>query len=100
MVQAVNAYGFSTNAAGNAITVPNRATPGCRNVQFLGFSGFHSAIESSSSSIGPAGLTTALASDRTTVKSTFTVSVGDNIGGATVISSEFGDPPTIEGHNP
>ena len=52
VVQAVNAYGFSANAAGNAVTVPNRATPGFRNVQILEFSDFHGAIESSSSSIG------------------------------------------------
>lgn len=56
VVQAVNAYGFSADAAGNAVTVPDRAT----------------------------------------VKSTFTVSAGDNIGGAPVISSEFNELPTIE----
>ena len=99
MVQAVNAYGFSTNAAGNAVTVPNKATPGFRNVQLLEFSDFHGAIESSSSSIGAAVLATALASERKTVKSTFTISVGDNIGGAPVISSEFDELPTIEALN-
>ena len=99
VVQAVNAYGFSTNAAGNAVTVPDKATPGFRNVQFLGFSDFHGAIEASSSSIGAAVLTTALDAERKTVKSTFTVSAGDNIGGAPVISSAFDELPTIEALN-
>ncbi|CAB4868644.1 unannotated protein [freshwater metagenome] len=99
VVQAVNAYGYSTNAAGNAVTVPNKATPGFRNVQFLEFSDFHGAIESSTSNIGAAALTTAFAADRKTVKSTFTMSVGDNIGGAPVISSAFGELPTIEALN-
>ncbi|MCX6415668.1 MAG: hypothetical protein NTU77_13895 [Actinobacteria bacterium] len=99
VVQAVNAYGFSTNAAGNAVTVPDKATPGFRNVQFLEFSDFHGAIEASSSTIGAAVLATALAADRKTVKSTFTVSVGDNIGGAPVISSAFDELPTIEALN-
>ena len=99
VVQAVNAYGFSTNAAGNAVTVPDKATPGFRNVQFLEFSDFHGAIEASSSTIGAAVLATALAADRKTVKSTFTISVGDNIGGAPVISSAFDELPTIEALN-
>ena len=81
------------------MTVPDKATPGFRNVQFLEFSDFHGAIEASSSTIGAAVLATALAADRKTVKSTFTISVGDNIGGAPVISSAFDELPTIEALN-
>lgn len=99
MVQAVNDYGLSADAAGNAVTVPNRATPGYRNVQFLEFSDLHGAIEASNSSIGAPTLAAAFAADRRTVKSTFAVSAGDSIGGAPVISSEFAERPTIEALN-
>lgn len=98
-VQAVSDYGFSPDASANAVMVPTNATPGFRNVQLLEFSDLHGAIESSNSSIGAPVLASAFARDRGTVKSTFVVSAGDNIGGAPVISSQFEERPTIEALN-
>ena len=99
IVQAVNAYGFSVDGSGAAVRVPAKSTPGFRNIQFLEFSDFHGAIQSSSKEIGAAVLAAAFAADRKAVKSTFVVSAGDNIGGAPVISSEFEEIPTIEALN-
>lgn len=95
-VQAVNAYGLSKAASGPTLTVSGARTAGYRNVQFLGISDFHGAVEKSSSSIGAAALTTAFAADRRTVPSTFVVSAGDNFGGSPVLSAAFGEVPTLK----
>ena len=98
-VQAVSDYGFSPNADAPAVTVPDRASNGFRNVQFVQFSDFHGAIERSSANMGAAAMSASIAQDRSTVLSTFVVSSGDNIGGAPAISSEFDEVPTIKALN-
>lgn len=97
-VQAVNSYGYSP-AALSQRTLRVRATGSYRNIQILQFSDFHGALESSSSNIGAAVLTSALARDRGHSKSTFTAVSGDSIGGAPPISSVFEERPTIEALN-
>ena len=98
-VLAVNAYGQSASAAApQALTVKgsgNRYKP----VQFLQLSDFHGAITASRTSAGAARLATAFDADRARTKPTFTVSAGDNIGGAPVISSLFEELPTIQALN-
>lgn len=98
-VQAVSNYGFSPNADAPAVAVPDRASDGFRNVQFVQFSDFHGAIERSSANMGAAAMSASIAQDRSTVLSTFVVSSGDNIGGAPAISSEFDEVPTIKALN-
>lgn len=99
-VQAVNAYGVSATAASSRpIDVRSKSQSRYRAVQFLQFSDFHGAIESSESTAGAARLATAFERDRRVVEPTFTVSAGDNIGGAPVISSEFDEVPTIQALN-
>jgi 2',3'-cyclic-nucleotide 2'-phosphodiesterase (5'-nucleotidase family) len=99
-VQAVNAYGFSSpTPSSTAINVRGKSQTRYASVQFLQFSDFHGAIEGTASNFGAARLATAFARDRREVKPTFTVSSGDNIGGAPVISSEFDEIPTIKALN-
>jgi len=98
-VQAVSDYGFSPNANAPSVTVPDRASDGFRNVQFVQFSDFHGAIERSSANMGAAAMSASFAKDRSTVLSTFVVSSGDNIGGSPAISSEFDEVPTIKALN-
>ena len=99
-VQAVNAYGFSAStASARSIDVRSKGQSKYRVVQFLQFSDFHGAIEASGSNAGAAHLATAFERDRAKVQPTFTVSSGDNIGGAPVISSEFDEEPTIQALN-
>ncbi|MEI6362002.1 MAG: 5'-nucleotidase C-terminal domain-containing protein [Actinomycetes bacterium] len=98
-VQAVNAYGLSTAAAGPTLTVSGARTAGYRNVQFLEFSDFHGAVEKTGSSIGAAALATTFAANRRTVPSTFVVSAGDNFGGSAVLSAAFGEIPTLKALN-
>ena len=99
-VQAVNAYGFSSpSTASQALMIKHQPSPRFRSVQFLQFSDFHGAIEATTTNAGAARLATAFERDRKKVKPTFTVSAGDNIGGAPVISSEFDEVPTIEALN-
>ncbi len=98
-VRAVNAYGFSTDAAAAPLDVSGRANPRYANVQLLEFSDFHGAIEASSTAIGAAMLVSAFESDRAAVRRTFTVSAGDNIGGSPVITSQFDELPSIQALN-
>lgn len=99
-VQAVNAYGFSTSTPSmTTLDVKPKVQPRYRAVQFLEFSDFHGAIESDTTNSGAARLATAFKMDRRAVKPTFTVSSGDNIGGAPVVSSEFDEIPTIKALN-
>ena len=105
VVQAVNAYGFSTAAKSNkSYTAAELATvasaANIKSVQVLQLSDLHGAIEGSpSSSIGAAVLTTAFANDRKNTAATVTVSSGDNIGAAPPISTEFEEMSTIESMN-
>lgn len=99
-VQAVNAYGFSEPAqVSTSLVVKPPVSSRFRSVQFLQFSDFHGAIEATSTNAGAARLATAFEQDRRVVRPTFTVSAGDNIGGAPVISSEFDEVPTIKALN-
>jgi 2',3'-cyclic-nucleotide 2'-phosphodiesterase (5'-nucleotidase family) len=99
-VQAVNAYGFSEPVKASAsLAVKPPVSSRFRSVQFLQFSDFHGAIEATNTNAGAARLATAFERDRRAVKPTFTVSAGDNIGGAPVISSEFDEVPTIKALN-
>ena len=98
-VRAVNAYGYSVDASGPTLDVSGRANPRFANVQFLQFSDFHGAIEGSNTAIGAALLTSAFEAERAEVPRTFTVSSGDNIGGAPLISSQFEELPTIKALN-
>jgi 5'-nucleotidase len=104
VVQAVNAYGFSAAAKSNkSYTTEQLATvasaSNIKSVQVLQLSDLHGAIETSSTSIGAAVLTTAFANDRKNAAATVTVSSGDNIGAAPPISTEFEEMPTIESMN-
>jgi len=99
-VTATNAYGQSPPAATTKtirVSPPRRSR--YRNVQVLQFSDFHGAIEASDSQPGAAKLATAFAKDRTHSRATFTVSSGDSIGGAPVISSYFREIPAIRAAN-
>lgn len=99
-VQAVNALGYSEDAvAAASVNVAGKANPDYVNLQILEFSDFHGAIEKTSSNIGAAALATAFRGDRMNVKNTLTVSVGDNIGAAPAISTQFDEVPTIEALN-
>ena len=99
-VQAVNAYGFSASTpSAESLNVRSKVQSRYRAVQFLQFSDFHGAIEGSPANGGAARMATAFEGDRRAVKPTFTVSAGDNIGGAPVISSEFDEVPTIQALN-
>lgn len=99
-VQAVNALGYSEDAiAAASVNVVGKANPDYVNLQILEFSDFHGAIEKTSSNIGAAALATAFRGDRMNVKNTLTVSVGDNIGAAPAISTQFDELPTIEALN-
>jgi 2',3'-cyclic-nucleotide 2'-phosphodiesterase (5'-nucleotidase family) len=98
-VRAVNAYGYSADAVAPPVDVSGRTNPRFENVQFLQFSDFHGAIESSASAIGAATLAAVFDADRAAVRPTFTVSSGDNIGGSPIISSQFDELPTIEALN-
>lgn len=98
-VQAVNAYGISPAAVGAAVTGTPTKNSDIKAVQILQLSDFHGAIESSSTNIGAAVLAAAFDADRAKVKSTITVSSGDNIGAAPAISSQFDELPTIEAMN-
>ena len=99
-VQAVNEYGFSPSTSNaKSLDVSSHGQSRYRVVQFLQFSDFHGAIESSSANAGAAQLATAFERDRAVIQPTFTVSAGDNIGGAPVISSEFDEKPTIQALN-
>ena len=104
VVQAVNAYGFSTPAKSNkSYTAEQLATVASpsyiKSAQILQLSDLHGAIEASSSSIGAAVLASAFANDRKNAAATITVSSGDNIGAAPPISTEFEELPTIESMN-
>lgn len=100
VVQAVNDYGFSDEAlASSQLDVRRIADPDVRGVQLLEFSDFHGAIQGSESNAGAARLATAFQRDRKAVQPTFTVSAGDNIGGAPVISTTFNEVPTIKALN-
>lgn len=96
-VRAANEYGYSADVpATKPVDVQGRASDRYRAVQFLQFSDFHGALEASTANIGAAVLSAALAQDRARVKPTFTVSAGDNFGGAPVISSAFEELPSVE----
>ena len=98
-VLAVNAYGQSAStAAAQSVKAAGNGTR-YRPVQFLQLSDFHGAITGSRTSAGAARLATAFDADRARTKPTFTVSSGDNIGGAPVISSLFEELPTIQALN-
>lgn len=104
VVQAVNAYGFSTAAKSNkSYTAAELASvasaSNIKSVQVLQLSDLHGAIEASSSSIGAAVLASAFANDRKNAAATVTLSSGDNIGAAPPISTEFEEIPTIESMN-
>ena len=98
-VTATNAYGQSPPAASEEIRVSPPRQSRYRNVQIIQFSDFHGAIEASDSQPGAAKLATAFAKDRTHSRATFTVSSGDTIGGAPVISSYFREIPAIRAAN-
>jgi 5'-nucleotidase len=100
-VQAVNEYGESVPAVTSPISISGGFAPSTiKSVQVLQFSDFHGAIESSSTNIGAAVLTTAFAADRAAVKGgTVTVTAGDNFGAAPPISSQFEEIPTIQAMN-
>lgn len=98
-VIAVNAYGQSGPAVSALSVTAKGSGSRYRPVQFLQLSDFHGAISGSRTSAGAAKLTTAFKVDRARTKPTFTVSSGDNIGGAPVISSLFEELPTIEALN-
>jgi len=104
VVQAVNAYGFSTAAKSNkSYTAEELATVASsadiKSVQVLQLSDLHGAIEASASNIGAAVLASAFANDRKNAAATVTLSSGDNIGAAPPISTEFEEMPTIESMN-
>ena len=95
-VQAVNAYGYSEKViAERPVRVKAPSRTNLRNVQIIQFSDFHGAIEESDNNAGAPKLATAFDLDRTRSPATFTVSSGDSIGGAPVISSYFDEIPTI-----
>lgn len=95
-VQAVNAYGFSPVAAWSTpVEYVGRVNPNLKQAQILEFSDFHGAIETTSSNMGAALMAASFQNDRSKVDATFTVSVGDNIGAAPPISSQFNELPTI-----
>lgn len=95
-VQAVNAYGYSEKVvAERPVKVKAPSRTDLRNVQIIQFSDFHGAIEESDNNAGAPKLATAFDLDRTRSPATFTVSSGDSIGGAPVISSYFDEIPTI-----
>ena len=102
-VKAVNAYGFS--AAGtwkktfDATDLSGVAPTPLKAVQILQLSDLHGAIEGTSANAGTALLMSAFAAERAKNPATFTVSSGDNIGGAPPISSQFEEMPTIESMN-
>lgn len=98
-VLAVNAYGQSPSAVASKPIAASGTGNRYKPVQFLQLSDFHGAISPSATSAGAARLATAFASNRKDVKPTFTVSSGDNIGGAPVISSLFEELPTIQAMN-
>ena len=98
-VLAVNAYGQSISTASGQPVKAAGSGSRYRPVQFLQLSDFHGAITGSRTSAGAARLATAFAADRARTKPTFTVSSGDNIGGAPVISSLFEELPTIQALN-
>jgi 2',3'-cyclic-nucleotide 2'-phosphodiesterase (5'-nucleotidase family) len=104
VVQAVNAYGFSTAAKSNkSYTAEELATvaspSNIKSVQVLQLSDLHGAIEASASNIGAAVLASAFANDRKNAAATVTLSSGDNIGAAPPISTEFEELSTIESMN-
>jgi 5'-nucleotidase len=99
-VQAVNAYGISTQGFGDVLTAAKSVAPSnIKSVQVLQFSDFHGAIEGTTSNIGAANLASAFAMDRAVVPATVTASSGDNIGASPVISGQFEEFPTIESLN-
>ncbi len=99
-VQAVNAYGISDPGSdGVSVTVRQFAKSSVRNLQILGLTDLHGALESSNTSIGASALSAAFAEERQLVQPTITVSAGDNIGAAPAISSQFEELPTIEAMN-
>ena len=104
VVQAVNAYGFSTAAKSSyTYTAAQLATvvspPNIKSVQVLQLSDLHGAIEASTTNIGAAVLAGAFANDRKNSAATVTLSSGDNIGAAPPISTEFEELSTIESMN-
>ncbi|WP_296631499.1 5'-nucleotidase C-terminal domain-containing protein [Rhodoluna sp.] len=99
-VLASNAYGLSPAGTWDeAITPKTIARSTIKSVQVLQLSDFHGAIETTSSNIGAPILATAFAEERKNVAATVTLSSGDNIGAAPVISSAFDEMPTIEEMN-
>ena len=99
-VQASNAYGFSPAGTWDEVITPKTlASSSIKSVQVLQLSDFHGAIETTASNIGAPILATAFAAERKNVPATVTLSSGDNIGAAPVISSAFDEMPTIEEMN-
>lgn len=98
-VLAVNAYGQSLAKSSAQPVKAKGSGTRYRPVQFLQLSDFHGAIVGSKTSAGAARLAAAFNEDRSRTKPTFTVSSGDNIGGAPVISALFEELPTIQAMN-
>jgi 5'-nucleotidase len=98
-VQAVNEYGISTAVATEAEVTPTSVTSApLKSVQLLQLSDFHGQLEPSRS-FGAALLSSNFAAEREKNDATFTVSSGDNIGGAPPISSQNAELPTIKAMN-
>jgi len=99
-VQAVNALGYSSDAASRrSVDVRGRASSDYANLQVLEFSDFHGALEDTEGAIGAATLVSAFERDRRTVPRTVTVSAGDNFGASPAISAQFDEVPTIQALN-
>ena len=83
----------------NSVNVTGKANPNFINLQILQLSDFHDAIEKTTTNIGAAAMATVFRGDRIDLKNTLTVSSGDNIGAAPVISTEFEVLPAFEALN-
>ncbi len=99
-VQAVNALGYSSDAASRrSVDVRGRASSDYANLQVLEFSDFHGALEDTEGAIGAATLVSAFERDRRAVPRTLTLSAGDNFGASPAISAQFDEVPTIKALN-
>ena len=98
VVQAVNAYGFSKPTASkksySALQLSGVASLDNKAAQILQLSDLHGALEGTA--FGGALLTSNFAADRLANPATVTIAVGDSIGAAPPISTEFEELPTIE----